>query len=78
MSVTEEEVHRGILRNESADTQCFFFRRDIDKIDHCAENSGYNKFVDVVNKKRDTEAKQLQEELKSRVQSKLHTERYPA
>eukprot|EP00026_Physarum_polycephalum_P000198 Phypoly_transcript_00198.p1 GENE.Phypoly_transcript_00198~~Phypoly_transcript_00198.p1 ORF type:complete len:1578 (+),score=179.43 Phypoly_transcript_00198:1034-5767(+) len=75
ISVTEEEVHRGILDNPNANNQCFFFRRDIDQIDTKHTDASFGKFVDAVKSGRDLESKILLEKLKQTVETKLEKSR---
>lgn len=65
MSVTEDEINRGILKAKEPLKHCYWFKRNINDIhDHISEHNTRN-FIDKIGPDLDTQANDLLESLKS-------------
>ena len=74
-TVTEDEIHRGIIKTKNPAKQCWWFRRNITDLKAHIDDKVARNFIDKLGAKLDEEAVRFTDELKeTKIPSKLPEE----
>ena len=64
ISVTEDEIHNGILTVDNADTACYWFKRTLEGLTDNPRDKTARRYMDIANGKPDEDAVKFLNKLK--------------